>query len=182
MLVVVAFVAIMAALISRSFSHAKDSLADKALIGDLRSEITRAHLKAIQDGQIVTLQYDPVGRQFTLNEAPVQDASNTQTPELITDMQNQQTSQVHAIPLPADSAISFTDFQVGSKDQGAGQWSLPFYPDGTSDGGGAQITIGKAVQSIKVDTHGVPTVSQGPLADPTNDLWPVGTYYQRPNA
>ena len=131
MLVVVAVVAILAAMVEPSFSHVKQSLAEKRLLGDLRSEVTRAHIKAIQDGQIVTLEFDPAGHQFTLNEPPVQDPSSNQTPQLITDLQNQQPSQVQVMSIPKDDSISFTDFTVGAKDQGAGQWSLPFYPDGT---------------------------------------------------
>jgi Tfp pilus assembly protein FimT len=174
---VVIVIGIMAALIEPSYAHVKDGLAQRAFVNNLRSEIVRGRLQAIKDGQIVTLQYDPAGSQFTLSEPPVPDANSTQTPELVTDLQNQQASQTHAISIP--SGVSFSDFKTGTTDQGSGTWQLHFYPDGTSDGGGAQVTIGKSTQSILVDTQGNPTMLAAPLPDTTNDIWTSGIYDQR---
>ncbi len=176
MSVVVIVILIMAALVERNFAHVKDGLAQRAFISNLRAEVTRGRLQAIQDGQTVTMQYDPAGSQFTLSEPEINTDSN-QTPQLVTDLQNLTSNPVHSLKIP--SGVSFSDFKTGTTDEGNGNWQLHFYPEGKSDGGGIQILIGQQTQSLLIDNHGNSSFVSGQLPDNTNDIWTSGTYVQR---
>jgi hypothetical protein len=179
MSVVVVIILIMAALIEQNFSRVKEGLAEKSFTAGLRSEVLRARVMAIQNGQTVVMQYDAAGSQITLSQPQNDNTDPNQTPTQVpvNTLQDQATTVVHQLAVP--KSVQFDGFRTGTNDVGDGDWKLHFYSDGRSDGGGLQLRLGSQGQSLVVDKKGYPTYVTGSLPDPTTDNWPSGTYEQR---
>ena len=177
MSVVVVIIMIMATLIQPNYTHLKEGLNQRAFTANLRSEVLKGRSMAIQDGKTVTLGYDGGSSNVTLSEPSVDSTDSSQAATAVNTLKDQPTEVVHQIAIP--SGVTLANFRVGSADIGAGDFKLRFYPDGRCDGGGIELQIGKATQSLKIDVKGYPTYLTGALPDSTNEVWAAGTYEQR---
>jgi type II secretory pathway pseudopilin PulG len=75
------------------------------------------------------------------------------------------------------STVKFTADQADSPTD---TWEVPFYPDGTSAGGGVEFKSGEESFSLaiqRVDSSA--SVEDGPVPDLADDSWPAGGYAPR---
>jgi prepilin-type N-terminal cleavage/methylation domain-containing protein len=71
-------------------------------------------------------------------------------------------------------------FQLSGRESDAGEWKLNFYPDGSSDGGGVQVTQGNNTITLYSDSQtGRTTLTHEPLPDPSTLTWTAGDYIHR---
>ncbi len=71
-----------------------------------------------------------------------------------------------------------TKFQVNGQEPTSGDWDLRFFPDGTADEGGVEVTIGQSVYALNVSPRGGVSVDDQ-LTDASSIRWEAGTYETR---
>jgi Tfp pilus assembly protein FimT len=117
---------------------------------------------AITSSKPVDLEYDSTGNQFRLHTLDPEGADK------------------YLDTLKVDSELTPSRFLIGTKDSDPGSWKLNFYPDGSSDGGGVELTQQNNTLSLYVDaTTGIATVTQDQLPDTTVLTWTAGDYIHR---
>jgi hypothetical protein len=81
--------------------------------------------------------------------------------------------------LPLSNGLQFGNFQLAGTSADTGSWKLHFYADGTSEGGGLEISDRTQTKSIVVNTHGGVQQTDGTLPDTSQDRWAAGDYVHR---
>lgn len=82
-----------------------------------------------------------------------------------------------SVGLPPGASVG--DAILDGKASTASDFTLHFYPDGRSEGGGFEISDGAAVRSLVVDRNGLATLAVGNLPAATENSWEAGQYEQR---
>ncbi|MDR3689010.1 MAG: prepilin-type N-terminal cleavage/methylation domain-containing protein [Fimbriimonas sp.] len=80
---------------------------------------------------------------------------------------------------PLSSGIRFGNFELAGSSSDAGSFSLHFYPDGTSDGGGMELVEGRGTKSIVISARGAVKMQDGTLPDSSTQQWQAGDYVHR---
>jgi prepilin-type N-terminal cleavage/methylation domain-containing protein len=76
--------------------------------------------------------------------------------------------------------ISLSRFRLGTQEVGAADWEVKFYPDGTADAAGLEISDAGDLWHFLIDAKkGRGTLSRGELPQTQDDRWPVGDYVPR---
>lgn len=115
---------------------------------------------AVSTNTNVALTFD--GRSFRLGSTD----SNGDSTELGT----------LSMPDGVDVSRLFNDGKVAD----SSDWKINFYPDGSSDGGGIELSRGNSLTSLSVDKGtSLATVTDGEMPDGENTSWPAGDYVQR---
>jgi type II secretion system protein H len=160
--VIIVIVALMAAAIvpkllafTRS-NEARSFVQKLAAIGGEGREL------AISTNKPVDIEYDSSGNQFKLH---------TLDPE---------GGDKYLDVLTVEAGLTPARFLIGAKESDPGSWKLNFYPDGSSDGGGVQLTQQNNNLSLYIDaTTGKATVLLDQLPDTTVLTWTAGDYIHR---
>jgi prepilin-type N-terminal cleavage/methylation domain-containing protein len=158
----------------------------RALYGSLLDFARQARQGAIETGQTYALAFDSAKSEFVMRREPSSTAatqSNTTLPapagrplanvQSVSDLED-----VKDLPLP--SGIQANSFRVGTDSPDASSWLIHFYPDGTSDAGGVELTPGGTnYKSLVITADGLASVVDGSLPDPSDQTWTAGTYAQK---
>jgi type II secretory pathway pseudopilin PulG len=151
--------------------------------GDVLDLAKQARDGAVESGLTYALTYDPAKSEFDLKKEPAPQDANTIAGTLPTPaarpLANVQSvsdlEQVSNYDLP--SQVQASKFVAIDDAVDGASWIVHFYPDGTSDGGGVELSEGgTTTQSIQVDKSGISTLVDGSLPDSTEQLWQAGTY------
>jgi type II secretory pathway pseudopilin PulG len=184
MIVVLFVLVIFASLIAPNLVSQRDGQRRRAAYGQVLDLISEARLSAVGNDSTYAITWDSGASQFDLKkEPPNQDSDNSSSipsPEsrpLQTATNIGEFEQVKALTIP--SPLQPEAFRIGDNNSDPGSWAIHFYPDGTSDGGGFQIAAGNDVKSVLIDRYGLATQTNAPLPDPTDVVWPAGTYDQK---
>ena len=82
-----------------------------------------------------------------------------------------------SVSLPPGTSVG--DATLGGKASTSSDFTLHFYPDGHSEGGGFEISDGLAVRSLIIDRNGLATLAEGKLPAAAENSWEAGQYEQR---
>lgn len=74
---------------------------------------------------------------------------------------------------------SFGNVTLDDKTSSTSEFTLHFFPDGHSEGGGFEMQEGSATQSVSIDRNGIATLQDGSLPTTAESNWEAGTYAQR---
>ena len=91
--------------------------------------------------------------------------------------QQAETEDVDQVALSSD--VSLGDLRVGEKDSNASDFTLHFYPDGRSEGGGLELLYSGAKRNLVVTTRGLASLSDGALPTASEPDWEAGDLVQR---
>lgn len=131
-----------------------------------RSAISRmsleARLEALSSGNPTGLSYDGASREFVItNEAS--DSTG---------------SEVKRIIVP--DAIEPVRFVANRTEMSPAEWKVVYYPDGTCDGGGIEMSEGPTTMALLLDPSSASgRWVQGQLPDPQTERWAAGEYERR---
>ena len=126
MVVVLALLALLTALVAPRVVAMQTGRLQREYKSALRNIATRARSRAIESGDVVILSYDKSTKKVEAVEQ-----SPTGTERLL---------QSLATP----DGINPTRFSADKNATEGDTWTVPFYADGTSSGGGAEFEIGRA--------------------------------------
>lgn len=162
MLVILAIVAIMASVVVPSFVSMKRGRDARMFKMRLRDMATNARARAVHDAHTVTLRFDK-------SNATIYDTE---------ELDNGTQTTLDKLKLPQD--VTPARFGADQYEAADGDWRVPFYPDGTTAGGGIEFEAGSDKFSIVISRNDARTmVTRGPLPDPGSDRWPAGGYERR---
>jgi prepilin-type N-terminal cleavage/methylation domain-containing protein len=157
-------VLVLAILVTGAFlrlNAAREGQQHRAFLQALRRIVVQSREAAIREGQPVRLEYSE-GSGF----------------ESSWDGETGDRQSVARVQVPDD--LTVTRFVAGGNEMSSGDWALMFHPDGTTDGGGVQITREQAVWSLQVDRlTGATRLERETLPDPSEARWQAGDYEQR---
>lgn len=183
--VVLVVIVVMASLITPRVITMRSQQEQRAAFGQLLDFTRSARGKAIEDGVTYALAYDGSKSQFVMKKEPPPDQAAAVSGTIPAPVQRplanvQSASDMQDVTtLQMPDGISPTKFVVQQNSVDPSSFLLHFYPDGTSDGGGVEITRGTDTNSLQVTQEGYPTMMTGPLPDTTEQEWPAGTYVQK---
>jgi hypothetical protein len=174
-----------AALVVPNLISMRQGQQTRAAYGQIMDLISEARLSSVGGDSTYAITWDSGTSQFDLKKEPPnqQDASsNSAIPQpearpMQTTTSVDQFDQVKALSIPP--ALKPDTFRAGTSTSDPSSWAIHFYPDGTSDGGGFQISAGSNIQSVLVDKYGLGTLQPGQLPDTTDQVWTAGSYAQK---
>lgn len=76
-------------------------------------------------------------------------------------------------------STTFGNVVLGDKTSSPSEFTLHFYPDGHSEGGGFEMQSGASTRSLQIDRQGIATLTDGTLPATAENSWEAGTYVQR---
>ena len=82
-----------------------------------------------------------------------------------------------SVALP--NGVSFGEVQLDDKPSTTSDFTLHFYPDGRSEGGGFEMSGGNVTRSLIVDRNGIATLQDGNLPQSLESSWEAGQNEQR---
>lgn len=134
-------------------------------MSDLPRLATEAREAAITRRSVVRLEYNEPSKSF----------------EVIAEPAGVNDTQDEAVLLTSTMPEFFTVdlFRTEDQDVSSGEWTIRFYPDGRSDGGGLQVSDGGKLTSLSVDREGVVRLLNDRLPRNDEDRWPAGDYERR---
>jgi general secretion pathway protein H len=123
---------------------------------------SEARSQARQSGDTVALSFDKSTREFVLVEESAKDG----------------VQQLRSLALPPD--INTAKFSADKDESPPDGFRLPFFPDGTSSGGGVEFTRDGKSFSLSVGRYdGRPRITEGALEDMGLGRWKAGDYASR---
>jgi type II secretion system protein H len=160
--VIILIVGLMAAaIVPRLLAFTRSNVA-RSFVQKLAAIGGEARELAITTNKPVDLEYDSGANQFKLHTLDAEGADK------------------YLDSLTVTTGLQTARFMLGTKDSDPGSWKLMFYPDGSSDGGGVQLTQQNDSLSLYVDsTTGYSAVTHDQLPDPTILTWTAGDYVHR---
>jgi len=160
--VVIAVLALLAAAVTPLLSSFTQSQRYHSFISQLATIGAQTREEAIALAKPVDLEFDGSANQFKIHTLD----------------ENGSDKFLNTVQLPG--GYSAQRFQLSGKESDAGEWKLTFYPDGSSDGGGVQVTQGADTITLYSDpTTGRTVLNHDPLPDPTTLSWTAGDYIHR---
>ncbi len=158
--VVVVVLMLFAAMVVPNLATQKASRERSEFYQALNRIAGNAREMAVADGRTTRLSLESGGRTLSIFQ---EDAEGEEIERQVVDV-------------PED--IQTTSVQADGSDGGS-EWSVKFYPDGTSDGGGIELSDAGRVRSLDVATDGRIQLIEGPLPEKSEDKWPAGDYEKR---
>jgi prepilin-type N-terminal cleavage/methylation domain-containing protein len=158
--VVVALIALFASLIVPNLASEKAGRERRAFYVNLENLVVDARETAIETKRTVNLRYDDSAEEFYLNQELEDDAEGTE---------QEIGKRIHLA-----EGMRTSEFRADDQTASSGDWSIAFYSDGTSDGGGVAIMDGERQFAFVVNDRGGYEAVDGGLPDPTENKWPAG--------
>lgn len=168
MSVVVSLIALLATAILPRILAVQKSQTDTAFRVGLARLVQVARNEAVARKTTVELAVDgdQIGWQI-----PEDSATDTESSEEATGLQG-------AISLPDGGELA--DFQLAFEDVEEDEWSVGFYPDGTSDEAAVAFTLAGREWLLRIDGEtGTGRVTTGTIDDVADDSWEAGDLEQR---
>lgn len=135
---------------------------DSLFRAKLREMATEARAAARESGDPVALNFDRSEREF----------------QAIREGRDGTPTVLRKLPLP--EFVQTVTFAADKYESPPNGWRLPFYPDGSSAGGGVQLDVdGRSVSLFVPAGDGRIEILDGELPDMARAKWPAGTYAAR---
>jgi type II secretory pathway pseudopilin PulG len=162
MLVVLTVILLISSVLMPRFDTMKRSRELRFFKIEMRNLASEARTRAIQSGDTVALGFDKTEKTlFSLQEGS-----------------NGQEQRVGTLAVP--DWISATQFSADQRESQDDGWRVPFFPDGSSAGGGIEFEADGDTFSFAVHRgNGRPRVTVGELPDLSLDEWKAGGYEPR---
>lgn len=190
MSVVIALVALFASIIVPNLIKRQQNQAIDTFFAQVFQTAKKAREMAITKNLTLHMKLEGSRVTVTQDTAGTQDAASpdgAQTPAVTPGAANSSSAQTQdqtdqngteVLGLDVPDAVSATKFQLAGMDSSSGDFDLRFYPDGTTDGGGIEFTVGDGTEALNVSDRGAVTLDDQ-LEDPTQTRWSAGEYVQR---
>ena len=157
MIVMAVLVVAAAAIMPNVVAYEKSQKAKKLEASIIRLP-TEAKNEAVKSQMPVRLRIE--SGSMVMERMPL-DTTGTQQPE-----------SVKELALGDDVQVENT--QVGNTSSNDSSWAWTAYPDGSSDTGGIQFSIGSVEKSLVLPANGSPQWVDGALPDQTQQKWQAG--------
>lgn len=158
MSVVVLIIALLAAAVAPNLVSLKTGRELRQFRSDLRQLAAQTRESAISTGKELDLSFG--SNRFSVQPA---DTESTVVPRTL------------AVP----DVVTTNRFELAGADSSEGEWTLRFYPDGTTDGGGVELREGQNAFALQIKKSGEVLVVDGNLPDTTAEKWQAGEHEQR---
>lgn len=160
--VVVLVLALMSAMVVPRLNAVKSGIDAKVNMDAIQRLASRARESAMSTGRPVAMAYNETDRAFELRQNNADGDSEVSN-----------TLAIHPDFEP-------NRFVNGTDELTASDWTLSFYPDGTSDGGGFEMDEGGITRSLVVGArNGLSKWSNGSLPVYETEKWQAGEYERR---
>jgi type II secretion system protein H len=163
--VIIAILLVLASAILPRLSSFVESQRERSFMQKLVALTAQAREQSIKRGKDVTVQFEESNRTFSI--------------QYTDDSQNQSTLQSLVMPTTLDAS----KFKVGQSTTGAADFKLTFYPDGTSDGGGVEVSrrdVATSITSVVVEkATGAVSMVRDSLPEVGQQSWQAGDYVHR---
>jgi len=160
--IVVLIIALISALVVPKLSNIKDGFEAKLSLDAVQRLATRARETAITTGRPVALAYNESDTTFELRQEDTSGDSSVLT------------------SVPFHPTLIVNRFVSGPDESNAADWQVNFYGDGTSDGGGIEISEGGIQRSFIIGAKsGLARWAPGGLPAAEAQSWPAGEYERR---
>jgi prepilin-type N-terminal cleavage/methylation domain-containing protein len=170
MSVVIVVLTIIAAMIVPNVVKMKESSDRQTFFSSLWRLAGRGRELAISEKKTFVMALDSSGRSFTLSE---QDQG--QTGQLTNDPDQ---SERGTLDIP--EGIETGNLSADGDSSTNSTWEIYFYPDGTSNGGGLEVTDSGRTRSLRIRRDGRVQISNESLDnDDSEQSWPAGDFERR---
>lgn len=134
----------------------------------------RGRESAIQDGVTYSLTVNG-GTTLTLQKEKAEQEGDDprQTPA------GTQATLEDVAHVDLDNGVSVGNLRLGSQDSSVSDFTMHFYPDGHSEGGGLELNYDGAQRSLLVTNRGLVSLADGALPATAETDWEAGQYVQR---
>jgi prepilin-type N-terminal cleavage/methylation domain-containing protein len=170
MCVVIVILLILAALTVPNVVKMQETSVHEQFFGDMWRLAGTARQMGISEHKTMILTLDESGRQFRILEQADQTAANTD---------GTQADDTERKTLAIPEGIETGNSQAGSSSSTSNDWEIRFYPDGSSDGGGLEVTDNGRVRSLLIKPTGQISILDGELPTQDTDSWPAGDFEHR---
>lgn len=160
MSIVIALVSLFAGFIIPNLVGEQTRQRQRTFLFELPAVVQRAREYAISQNKTVELSI--IDNKFSVNEK----ATGV----------NDKGQEVFTLAIP--DGVTTGRLTVDGQDSSQGEWTLPFYADGTCDQGGVELNIGQSTTALNITTRATATLDDQ-LVDTTTDPWTSGTYESR---
>ena len=156
MVVILFVVAAVAAIATPMADRMKNAAERRAFRDHLRAFALEARQRAIAENQTYLLTFEESENQFS-------------------SMPESGESDARTLVLPKGIA-----FNAGTMESGSGTYQVSLYPDGTAEGGIAELDEGGRTLYLKITSANAEVqLGEGEPPDQTVERWSAGTYEQR---
>lgn len=175
--VVVIILVVTTALILPGIGRMKSQRKQRDFVPAIRRIFNLARSVAIEEGSTSYLIWDSSANQVVLKRRKTTSETSSAT--------NAPTTGTNSADDVTIASISITDgvepnrFDLGDASVSEGSWQLEFYPDGTTQAGGVDFTLGGRESHAHVTKQGAVQVADGPMDDPSGNSWPAGDFERR---
>jgi prepilin-type N-terminal cleavage/methylation domain-containing protein len=160
--VVIVLLALLAALIMPNLVAVKASRERNAFRSELRRLAVSAREDAILRSSIRVLRYEDGSNAFLTSTV-----SEDGTPA----------DSGRSVALP--EGVRVDSFRVGAREVAGGEWEMRFQIDGSTEGGGVELSDGAFVYSLRFAEDGTVRLLEEELPNLSDERWSAGSYEQR---
>jgi len=162
MLVILATLVIIASTVAVRLSAMKRSREFATFKIELRTLASFARNRAIESGDTVALGYMKADNALIAMREGA----------------DGQEQRVGSLTIP--EGITVGRFLADQRESPEDGWRVPFFPDGSSAGGGMEFEVAGDTLSLAIPrADGRPRVARGPLPDLSFETWSAGSYERR---
>jgi prepilin-type N-terminal cleavage/methylation domain-containing protein len=173
--VVIVIIMILSALVLPNVVRMSEANQKRVFFSSLWQLAGKAHELAIMDKKTSAIRLDSSGKSFKVVEIDDQNPSQQTNQNPQQSDSNETEKETLAVP----DGIDTGNFSSDGNSQDSGDWEIKFYPDGTSDGGGLEVTDSGRVRSLVIRRDGSLSLVEGNLPDLAEDKWQAGEIEKR---
>ncbi|MCW5942980.1 MAG: GspH/FimT family pseudopilin [Fimbriimonadaceae bacterium] len=163
MMVVLTLLVFMAAMVYPNLARLRDAQEKRDFVSGLATFARQAREEAISGGQSVRMRLGDGDNSLEIVTTDV-------------DSGDERTLRTRRFP----DGFSTGQTRIEDAIAPGSEWQLTFYPDGSSDRGGIEITEGQRVYALVLDNEiGQPRLIDGNLPDLSQDRWAAGEFERR---
>lgn len=160
--VVVLVLVLIAAIVVPRLRSVNESFEAKLSLDGVQRLATQARESAIASGRPVGLAYNEADHAFELRQETIEG-----------DFSVLSSAGLH-------SSMVMERFVVGENESNAADWTVNFYGDGSSDGGGIELNEGGLTRSFIIGAKsGLARWANGGLPAYETETWPAGEFERR---
>jgi prepilin-type N-terminal cleavage/methylation domain-containing protein len=97
--------------------------------------------------------------------------------QVIQETESSEENTLRSITMP--DGIDTGAMAAEGEESTSGEWRLHFYPDGSSDGGGIELSDNGRIRSLQIGPDGSMKMVEGNLEDNGTQKWSAGEYEKR---
>ncbi len=175
--IVCAILAMMAALVMPNLVAMKANRERKETYNAILRLAQKGRESAIQEGKTYALVLTDSGNTVALQRDQDQQTTTADPRQIPKDDTTAEREEVARVSLP--NGVTLGEMSLDGKQSSASDFTLHFYADGKSEGGGFELVDQGSKRTLMVTNRGLASLQDGDLPQTGDTSWEAGQYEQR---